>query len=169
MTTIERLISSEKFDMMVVSICFWVVLYVIVKIFTVRAGVGDLLNYAYKRIGKLGKKCQRLRTLCLSDDSTSHLSKAIKILKKVIKAQKRASKVLNMYLFDDRNDADVAAAKKLVDQIPDLCRDAVVKVAEKNGDEVEDIFESIRSNIVTSRALLKKAVAIDKKKELLQI
>ena len=50
MTALERLISSEKFDTMVLVICFWVVVYVIVKILAVRAGVGDLLIQAYKRI-----------------------------------------------------------------------------------------------------------------------
>ncbi|MBR4427445.1 MAG: hypothetical protein IKS77_07045 [Spirochaetales bacterium] len=169
MTTLERLISSENFDKVVISICFWVVLYIIVKICTVRAGVGDLLNQAYKRTGRLRKYCLQLRMLCLSQNAASHLSRSIAVLKHVIKAQKRASKVMTMYLFDDRGDLDVAAAKALVDHVPDLCRDAIVKVAENGEADIKAIFDNIEENIKTAKELLKKAAAIDRKKELLQI
>ena len=169
MTAIERLVSSENFDAFVISTCFWVVLYIIVKLCTVRAGVGDLLNQAYKRTNKLRKSCLQLRMLCLSSNAASHLSKALKVLKHVIKAQKRASKVMTMYLFDDRNDLDVASAKALVDRIPDLCRDAIVKVAENGEADIKAIFDNVESNIKTAKELLKKAAAIDRKKELLQV
>ena len=74
-----------------------------------------------------------------------------------------------MYLFDDRGDMDVASAKGLVERVPDLCRDAIVKVAEGNNPETESLFDNIESNIKTAKELLKKAAAIDKKKELLQV
>ena len=169
MSTLERLVSSEGFDKMVISICFWVVLYIIVKICTVRAGVGDLLNQAYKRTNKLRKRCLQLRMICTSKDATANLDNSVKVLKKVITAQKRTSKIMIMYLFDDRGDMDVASAKGLVDRIPDLCRDAIVKVAENNSTDVEMLFDNIETNIKTAKELLKKASAIDKKKELLQI
>ncbi len=169
MTALERLISSEKFDTMVLVICFWVVVYVIVKILAVRAGVGDLLNQAYKRIDKLRKKCLQLRMLCTSDEPMKNLDKSIKVMKKVIKAEKRASKVMMMYLFDDKGDLDVASAKTLVDRIPDLCRDAVVGVSEGRDTEISADFDKIESNIRTAKDLLKKAAALDKKKELLQV
>ena len=169
MTDLERLIGSEKFDMMVITICFWVVLYVIVKILAVRAGVGDLLNQAYKRTGKLRKRCLQLRMLCTMDDPLKKLDRSVKVLGKVIKAKKHASKIMMMYLFDDKEDADVASAKALADGIPDLCRDAIVKVSEKNSTDVNAIFDKVESDIRTSRDLLKKAAAIDRKKELLQV
>ena len=74
-----------------------------------------------------------------------------------------------MYLFDDRGDMDVASAKGLVDRVPDLCRDAIVKVAEGSDSDVEMIFDNIETNLKTAKELLKKASAIDKKKELLQV
>ena len=154
---------------MVISICFWVVLYVIVKICTVRAGVGDLLNHAYKRTNRLRRSCMQLRMLCLSPNAATHLAKSVTVLKHVIKAQKRASKVMTMYLFDDRGDLDVAAAKNLVDRVPDLCRDAIVKVAENSEADIKEIFDNIEENIKTAKELLKKAAAIDRKKELLQV
>ncbi len=169
MNALERLVSSENFDRMVITICFWVVLYVIVKLCTVRAGVGDLLNQAYKRTNKLRKSCIQLQMLCLSPNAASHLSKALSVLKHVIKGQKRASKIMTMYLFDDRGDLDVASAKALVDRIPDLCRDAIVKVAENSEVDIKAIFDNVESNIKTAKELLKKAAAIDRKKELLQI
>ena len=169
MNVLERLVSSQGFDNMVISICFWVILYVVVKVFTVKSGVGDLLKYAYKRTDKLGKASLQLGTLCTAKDAASNLERSVKVLKKVIKAQKRTSKIMNMYLFDDRGDMDVASAKGLVERVPDLCRDAIVKVAENNTSEVETIFDNIESNIKTAKELLKKASVIDKKKELLQV
>ena len=169
MSVLERLISSEGFARMVISICFWVVLYIIVKIFTVKSGVGDLLKHAYKRTDKLRKVCLQLRMLCTSKNASSNLDKSVKVLKKVIKAQKKTSRIMAMYLFDDRGDMDVASAKGLVERVPDLCRDAIVKVAEGNNPETESLFDNIESNIKTAKELLKKAASIDKKKELLQI
>ncbi|MBO6049237.1 MAG: hypothetical protein J6P33_05615 [Spirochaetales bacterium] len=169
MNVLERLVSSQGFDNMVISVCFWVILYVVVKVFTVKSGVGDLLKYAYKRTEKLGKKCLQLGNLCTAKDASSKLDSSVKVLKKVIKAQKRTSKIMNMYLFDDRGDMDVASAKGLVERIPDLCRDAIVKVAENNTTDVESIFDNIENNIKTAKELLKKASVIDKKKELLQV
>lgn len=169
MNTFERLIGSDGFDRMVITICFWVILYVVVRIFSAKAGVGNLLNQAYKRTNKLGKICLQLRTMCTSKNPASSLDKSIKVLKGVVKAQHRTSKIMAMYLFDDRGDMDVASAKGLVDRVPDLCRDAIVKVAEGNNSGVEAIFDNIESNIKTAKELLKKASSIDKKKELLQV
>ena len=151
---------------MVISICFWVILYVVVKVFTVKSGVGDLLKHAYKRTDKLGKASLQLGTLCMAIFANMPLALSAAM---GLKAQKRASKVMTMYLFDDRGDMDVASAKGLVERVPDLCRDAIVKVAENNTSDVETLFDNIESNIKTAKELLKKASAIDKKKELLQV
>jgi len=169
MSIMERLLNSESFDYMVYTICFWVVLYIIVKICTVRAGVGNLLNQAYKRTGRLRKVCLQLRYYCTAKDPVSNLDKEIKMLKKVIKAQKRASKIMTMYLFDDRTDLDVIQAKRLVDGIPDICRQAISKVAEKNVDDNKTRFDEIEENLKAARELLKKASAIDRKNELLMV
>ena len=169
MSTLEKLLSSENFDAMIVSVCFWVILYVIVKVITIHAGVGNLLKHADSRIVKLRKDVVRLKMLCTPANAASRLSKAVKVLDEVIKAEKKATKVLTMYLFDDRNDFDVAQARSIVRGIPDGCRDALVKVAEKEKDEIEARFDTMIERLKDARELVKKADMLDRKKELLRM
>ena len=169
MSTIEKLLSSESFDAMVVSVCFWVILYVIVKVITIHAGVGNLLKHADSRIVKLRKDVVRLKMLCTPANAASRLSKSVKVLDEIIKAEKRATKVLTMYLFDDRNDFDVAQARSIVRGIPDGCREALVKVAEKEDDDIGARFDTMIERLKDARDLVKKADMLDRKKELLRM
>ena len=169
MSTIEKLLSSENFDAMVVSVCFWVILYVIVKVITIHAGVGNLLKHADSRIVKLRKDVVRLKMLCTPANAASRLSKSVKVLDEIIKAEKKATKVLTMYLFDDRNDFDVAQARSIVRGIPDGCRDALVKVAEKEDDDIGARFDTMIERLKDARELVKKADMLDRKKELLRM
>ena len=169
MSNIEKLLSSESFDAMVVSVCFWVILYVIVKVITIHAGVGNLLKHADSRIAKLRKEVCRLKMLCAPANAASRLSKSVKVLDEIIKAEKRASKVLTMYLFDDRKDFDVAQARSIVRGIPDGCREALVKVAEKEDDDIGARFDTMIERLKDARDLVKKADMLDRKKELLRM
>jgi hypothetical protein len=169
MSNIEKLLSSESFDAMVVSVCFWVILYVIVKVITIHAGVGNLLKHADSRIVKLRKDVVRLKMLCTPANAASRLSKSVKVLDEVIKAEKKATKVLTMYLFDDRNDFDVAQARSIVRGIPDGCREALVKVAEKEDDDIGARFDTMIERLKDARELVKKADMLDRKKELLRM
>ena len=169
MSNIEKLLSSESFDAMVVSVCFWVILYVIVKVITIHAGVGNLLKHADSRIVKLRKDVVRLKMLCTPANAASRLSKSVKVLDEIIKAEKKATKVLTMYLFDDRNDFDVAQARSIVRGIPDGCRDALVKVAEKEDDDIGARFDTMIERLKDARDLVKKADMLDRKKELLRM
>ncbi len=169
MSNIEKLLSSESFDAMVVSVCFWVILYVIVKVITIHAGVGNLLKHADSRIVKLRKDVVRLKMLCTPANAASRLSKSVKVLDEVIKAEKKATKVLTMYLFDDRNDFDVAQARSIVRGIPDGCREALVKVAEKEDDDIGARFDTMIERLKDARDLVKKADMLDRKKELLRM
>ncbi len=169
MSNIEKLLSSESFDAMVVSVCFWVILYVIVKVITIHAGGGNLLKHADSRIVKLRKDVVRLKMLCTPANAASRLSKSVKVLDEIIKAEKKATKVLTMYLFDDRNDFDVAQARSIVRGIPDGCRDALVKVAEKEDDDIGARFDTMIERLKDARELVKKADMLDRKKELLRM
>lgn len=169
MSNIEKLLSSENFDAMVVSVCFWVILYVIVKVITIHAGVGNLLKHADSRIVKLRKDVVRLKMLCTPANAASRLSKSVKVLDEIIKAEKKATKVLTMYLFDDRNDFDVAQARSIVRGIPDGCREALVKVAEKEDDDIGARFDTMIERLKDARDLVKKADMLDRKKELLRM
>ena len=74
-----------------------------------------------------------------------------------------------MYLFDDRNDFDVAQARSIVRGIPDGCREALVKVAEKEDDDIGARFDTMIERLKDARDLVKKADMLDRKKELLRM
>lgn len=169
MSTFNELIKSESFTKMCITIGFWLVLYIVVRLFTVRAGADDLLRMGGKRIVKLRKLTRQFRILCTARGASKNVARAVKLLKKVIKAEKKATRLLTMYLFDDRGDLDVAGAKNLITKIPDVCRDALVSVAEKKEGSLVPLFDQADADLKEAIALLKKAAALDKKKELLQI
>ena len=167
--TFAELLKTDSFTNMAVSVAFWAVLYILIKLFTIRAGADDLLKMGTKKIIKLKKLTRQFRILCTSRAAYKNVSKAVKLLPKIIKAEKKATRLLVMYLFDDREDFDVAAAKDLVVKIPDYCRCAIVTVADKKDESLVPLFDGAEAELKQAIALLKKAAAIDKKKELLQI
>ena len=60
-------------------------------------------------------------------------------------------------------------SKAIVTSIPDVCRQALVIVAEKRDESVVPLFDQADADLKEAIALLKKAAALDKKKELLHI
>ena len=64
---------------------------------------------------------------------------------------------------------DVAEAKAIVDAVPDICRAAIVNVAEEGGENLNVKFDNLSTEIERARALLIKAKDLDRKKELLQL
>ena len=169
MSAFNELLKSESFTKMCVTIGFWLVLYLVVKLFTIRAGADDLLRMGKKRIIKLRKLTRQFRILCTARGAYKNVSRAVKLLKKVIRCEKKATRLLTMYLFDDSGDLDVAGAKALVTKIPDACREALVSVAEKKEGSLVPLFDQADADLKEAIALIKKAAALDKKKELLQI
>lgn len=169
MSTFSELIKSESFIKMCVTVGFWLALYVVVKLFTIHASSDDLLRIGTKSIVKLRKLTRQFRVLCTSRGAYKNISKEVKVLKKVIKAEKKATRLLAMYLFDDRGDLDVAGAKAIIVTIPDVCRDAIMSIADKKGESLVPQFDQADADIKQAIALLKKAAALDKKKELLHI
>lgn len=169
MTTIKELLNNESFMKMAITVLFWAVLYGLVKLFTIRAGADDLLRMGGKKVVKLKKLTRQFRILCTARGAHKNVAKAVKLLRKIIKMEKKATRLLVMYLFDDRGDLDVAGAKDLVAKIPDICREALVSVAEKKGESLVPLFDAADADLKEAIALLKKAAALDKKKELLLI
>ena len=169
MSAFNELVKSESFLRMCITIGFWLALYIVVKLFTIRAGADDLLRMGTKRIIKLRKQTRQFRILCTSRGAYKNVARAVKQLRKVIKSEKKATRLLTMYLFDDRGDLDVAGAKDIITKIPDVCREALVSIAEKKGESLVPLFDQADADIKEAIALLKKAAALDKKKELLQI
>ena len=168
MTAIEKLLNSESFIRMVSTVCFWIVLYVVVRLFSYRAGVNNLLKYGYRRIQNLSKAVSKLNGVCSASSPT--ISGSVKAFDNVLKLEKKASKVLNMYLFDDKNDTDVKEDKAIIDAVPDKCRDIIKRLAESNGTEVfTESFNDIDADLNRALVLLKKADALDRQKELLRI
>ena len=118
MTTIKELLNNESFMKMAITVLFWAVLYGLVKLFTIRAGADDLLRMGEKKVIKLKKLTRQFRILCTARGAHKNVAKAVKLLRKIIKMEKKATRLLVMYLFDDRGDLDVAGAKDLVAKIP---------------------------------------------------
>ena len=166
---IERVFTSESFVLFIGTLIIMVVLYLIVRFFTYRSGVNDLLKKADKRIVLLKKSVRKVRVLCTTPGAKRLLFSNVENLKTVIRRQKKASRLLCAYLFDDRDDRDVAEAKSIIDAVPDICRSAIVNVAEDGGENLNAKFDNLSTEIERARSLLYKAKAIDKKKELLQI
>lgn len=165
-----KLFSNHNFAVMVSSVIFWIVAYVVVKIFTVKAGIGtDLLRQATKRISSFRKITLEFRLLCTEREGSSKTAKQVKLLNRIIKKEKAISKILAMYLFDDKNDLDVAAAKKKIGAVPDICRDIIVQCSEGDTGNLADLFNKMDSNIQEALGLLSKAINLDMKKELLKI
>lgn len=161
--------SNAAFMKMVYSVIFWIVFYVIIKILTVNAGIGtNLLNQCLKRVPKLHRSTIELRLLC-TDSSSKNTEKQLKCLSDVIKSEQRISKILEVYLFDDKNDQDVLAARKLYDSIPDICRAIVVQTSEGDMGDIGDKFKTIDANIKSAEEYIKKAISLDLKKKLLKI
>lgn len=161
--------ASAAFTKMLYSVISWIVFYVIVKILTVNFGIGtNLLNQCLKRVSKLHRCTIDLRLLC-TDSSDAKTEKQLKCLTQIIKREQRISKILEVYLFDDKNDQDVIAAKKLFDAIPDICRSIVVQTSEGDMGDIGDKFKTIDANIKSAQEFVKKAISLDIKKKLLKI
>ena len=164
-----RVFTSESFITFLGTLVVMVILYLIARYFSYRSGVNDLLKKADRRIVRLKKAVRKVRVLCTTPGARKMLSSNVENLKAVLRCHKRVSRLLSAYLFDDRDDRDVAEAKAIVDAVPDICRSAIVSVAEANGENLNEKFDNLSTEIERARSLLNKAKAIDKKKELLQI
>ena len=169
MNTLQRILLSEGFIGFVFISVLMLVLYIIARLISARAGVNDLLKTADKRIVTLMRMVRRVRVLCTAPSAENEIATDIRMLKKVIKWQKRASRMLAAYLFDDREDRDVIAAKAIVDGVPNVCRTAIVNVAEHGEEDLNRKFDDLDAEVERARTLLSKAKKLDKKKELLQL
>ena len=169
MNTLQRILLSEGFIGFAFISVLMLVLYIIARLISARAGVNDLLKTADKRIVTLMRMVRRVRVLCTAPSAENEIATDIRMLKKVIKWQKRASRMLAAYLFDDREDRDVIAAKAIVDGVPNVCRTAIVNVAEHGEEDLNRKFDDLDAEVERARTLLSKAKKLDKKKELLQL
>ncbi len=167
--TTQELLSSESFLNMMITILVWVILYIVVKLLSYQAGVGRLLKAAVKKSAKLRKSILQLRYICTAKDASDNLANAVKVFHKVLRQEKGVSKVLNSYLFDDRNDMDVSDAKKMLDVIPDICRDVLVRLSETDNPDVTGRFDEMEVNIKQAVELIKKADGIDLKNKILKV
>ncbi len=169
MSVLHRILLSEGFLSFVVMSLLMVILYIAARLISARTGVNDLLRTADKRIGKLSRMVQRVRNMCTEPSAEDDIHRDIRMLKKVIRCQKRASRMLAAYLFDDREDRDVINAKAIVDGVPNVCRTAIINVAEHGEEDLNKKFDDLDVEMERARALLSKAKKLDKKKQLLQM
>ncbi|MBR2281377.1 MAG: hypothetical protein IJ863_02005 [Spirochaetales bacterium] len=165
----QELLSSSSFLDMVITICVWAAIFIFVKWLSYRAGVGHLLKTAVKKSATLRKSVLQLRYVCTSKNASSNLAKAVRVFHRVLRREKAVSKVLTSYLFDDRGDMDVSDAKKMLDAIPDICRDVLVKLSESEDPNVTGRFDEMDLNLKQAVELIRKADRIDLKKRILKI
>ena len=169
MSVFNELIKTDSFMKMCFTIGFWLALYIVVKLLTIHAGSDDLLRVGTRRIVKLRKLTRQFRILCTARGASKNIARGVKLLRKVVNAEKKATRLLVIYLFDDSGDLDVAGAKDIISTIPDVCRDALMKIVEKQDGSLVPLFDQADADLKEAIALIKKAAALDKKKELLHI
>ena len=169
MSTLHRILLSEGFIGFAFMSFIMLVLYFVARLISARTGVNDLLKTADRRIATLRRVVRKVRVLCTEPSAEKDVAKDIKMLKKVIKWQKRTSRMLAAYLFDDKDDRDVAAAKSIIDGVPNVCRSAIINVAEHGQEDLNSKFDNLDAEMERARALLAKAKKLDRKKELLQL
>lgn len=169
MTALEKIFTSTSFLVLLGTLIIMVILYLIARLISARIGVNDLLRTAGKRIIMLKKVVRKVRVLCTEPAARADLAEGVKLLKQVIWCQKRASRIMAAYLFDDREDKDVAGAKAIIDGVPNVCREAIVNVAEQGNADLNGKFDNLDKEMDRATALLIKAKKLDKKKELLQL
>lgn len=169
MNVLQRILLLPGFVGFAVVSVLMLILYFSARFISARTGVKDLLKTADRRIVTLRRIVRRVRVLCTQPSAESDIPDDIVMLKKVIKWQKKTSRILAAYLFDDREDKDVIAAKAIVDGVPNVCRSAIINVAEHGQEDLNRKFDDLDSEMERARALLSKAKKLDRKKELLQL
>jgi hypothetical protein len=169
MNSAERIFTSIPFLEFIGTLIVMGLLYLIARLISARMGVNDLLRTADRRIAVLKRVVRKVRVLCTEPSAREDLATGVRLLKEVIKWQKKSSRIMAAYLFDDREDKDVAAAKAIIDGVPNVCREAIVNVAEQGDTNLHDKFDNLDKEMDRASALLLKAKKLDKKKELLQL
>jgi len=169
MSVLHRILVTDGFLLFAVMSLLMVILYIAARLISARTGVNDLLKTADKRIGKLRRVVRKVRVLCTEPSAEEDIPNDIKMLRKVIKWQKKTSRMLAAYLFDDREDRDVIAAKAIIDGVPNVCRNAIINVAEHGDEDLNKKFDDLDAEMERARTLLSKAKRLDRKKQLLQL
>ncbi len=160
----------SAFEKMISTCCLWVLAYLIVLIIATKVGVGsNVLKHVLKRFDKLRKLCFDFQMLLKAKNFSIQSKKPVLMLAKITSVQKSILRLFTAYLYDDKEDKDVKAAKEYVVNISDLCRKALLLATEGSNAEIDDFFKQIDSEISSAEALVKKALEYDIKSELLKI
>ncbi len=159
---------SENLIELIGTVVGFAVLYLIVRGTSRRAGVDNLLETAMKKMGRFRKALMQLKDLCTSAGATD-TEKSAKALRRVLKSEKSVVRILNCYLYDDRSNMDIKDAMKVLNVIPEICREVLLSIAESGEPDVSKRFDQIEDNLKLALDLIGKADEIDKKNRLLKI
>ena len=164
----DNLIANDAFMKMVYSIIFWIVLYIIVKTMTVKSGIGtNLLGQCLKQLDKFKSEILKFKTVCKAKNISN--DKLMKGLALIIKKEKRILKIIDMYLFDDKRDSDVNAARSLVGSSSSICRKVVSDVTDGDFSKLDVLFNELDKNLNNAKSFIDNAIKLDMKKKILQI
>lgn len=159
-------------------VCFaWIIAYFITLYVTSKMGIGyNVLKNSLKWLGKLNGLCVSLRTRLCAKDFTLQSRKAISSLKKVVRCEKGISRILTVYMFDNRDDKDVVEAAELIKNVSELSRKAAAIASDsssnsrnKNSSELDAVFSIIDGNINRASGLIRQSIAREMKEELLKV
>ncbi len=155
---------------MIVTCVVWVVAYLVVLFITNKAGVGyNVLKNALKWLVELRKLCVGFRTQLSSKGFTLQSKGAIHGLKKVVRCEKGIARILTVYMFDNKDDKNVAQAMDLVSSVPELCRKAVVIAGDGRSADLDAVFSQVDDCISRAGSLIKQSIERDMKEELLKV
>jgi len=156
-------------------VCFgWIIAYLITLYITSKMGMGyNVLKNSLKWLSKLKSLSSSLRSkLCAKDFSLKSRS-AISSLKNVVRCERGISRILTVYMFDNKDDKDVVEAATLVSEVSELSRKAAAIASDlahlEKESELDAVFSKIDENIAQASSLIKKSIERDIKEELLKV
>lgn len=158
------------FEKMIYTCLLWVVAYLVTLFITHQTGVGsNVLKHAIKRLSKLRKRCDNFRDILTAPSFSIKSKKGVIALSEIVRYQNGIVRILNLYLYDDKNDKDVKDAKEYVLSVSDYCRKALTLAIEGTSSDINDFFRQVDTRISSAEALLKKAMEYDIKSEMLKV
>ena len=161
---------SDAVVNMIVTCVVWVVAYFVVLFITNKAGVGyNVLKNSLKWLVELRKLCVGFRTQLSSKGFTLQSKSAIHGLKKVVRCEKGIARILTVYMFDNKDDKNVAQAMDLVSNVPELCRKAVVVAGDGKSADLDAVFSQVDDCISRAGSLIRQSIERDMKEELLKV
>ena len=159
---LENIISSDGFTRMIHVCSIWILLTIVVLLFSCFSGVlTHPLMRAKKKLLLIKSLCLQLESQIKSFSSASDKLELIKALRKIIKRKKSISTSLNVYIYDDiSKKTNVGSFFQYLDEIEAKCKNALLSVFQNDW---TDVAEEIHMASDDASALSQKLDDVIKK------